>query len=56
VTTELVLSRLQAIATADPRELTELHRGCCRYCWGTGNLFQRTPRELREDAYPVDGG
>jgi phage terminase small subunit len=48
VTTELVLSRLQAIATADPRELTELHRGCCRYCWGKDNLFQRTPREMRE--------
>jgi phage terminase small subunit len=48
VTVDLVMSRLHAIATADPRELTELHRGCCRYCWGVDNLFQRTPREMRE--------
>jgi phage terminase small subunit len=48
VSKEMVLDRLNAIATADPRELTELHRGCCRYCWGKRFLFQRTPREMRE--------
>lgn len=48
VTSELVLSRLHAIATADPRELSELHRGCCRYCWGKDHKFQRTPLEMRE--------
>lgn len=48
VSTELVLARLHAIATADPRELSELHRGCCRYCWGKNHLYQRTPKEMRE--------
>lgn len=49
ITEEVVLNRLTSIATADPRELTELHRGCCRYCWGIDHLYQRTPKELRED-------
>ena len=48
ITADLVLHRLQAIATADPRELIEVHRVCCRYCWGKDHLFQRTPREMRE--------
>lgn len=41
-----VLRRLWAIATADPRELVELHRGCCRFCWGAGNRYQYTRHEL----------
>lgn len=45
---EAMVERWNSIATADHRELTELHRGCCRYCWGTDHLFQRTPREMRE--------
>lgn len=48
ITSDRVLERLWGIATADPRELIELHRGCCRYCWGEGNRYQRTPRELDE--------
>lgn len=44
-----VLERLHAIATADPRELIELYRGCCRYCYGKDHRYQRTPREM-EDA------
>lgn len=48
MTTHAVLERWTAVATADPRELTELHRGACRYCWGTNHLYQRTPREMRE--------
>lgn len=47
-TKDMVLARMLAKATADPRALTELHRGCCRYCWGRDHLFQYTPRELRE--------
>lgn len=49
ITQDVVLDRLASIATADPRELTELHRGCCRYCWGKDHLYQRTPKELRDD-------
>ncbi|KTR48446.1 terminase small subunit, partial [Pantoea ananatis] len=28
------------IATADATQLTELHRYCCRYCWGFGHNYQ----------------
>jgi phage terminase small subunit len=46
ITAKAVVDRLHAIATADPRELIELHRACCRYCWGRDHLYQRTRREL----------
>lgn len=49
IETQEVLERLHAIATADPRELIELYRGCCRYCYGKDHRYQRTPREM-EDA------
>lgn len=41
-----VLERLWGIATADPRELIELHRRCCRHCYGEGHRWQFTAREL----------
>lgn len=41
-----VLKRMHAVATADARELTEIYHCCCRYCWGKGNRYQFTPREL----------
>lgn len=43
-----VLRRMYAVATADPRELIELHRCCCRFCYGTDHHYQWTPNELRE--------
>lgn len=43
-----VITRLTQIARADSRELSELYIGSCRYCWGKGNRYQRTPRELEE--------
>ena len=48
ITADLVLQRLHAISTADPRELIEVHRVCCRYCYGKGHRFHFTPRELEE--------
>lgn len=44
-----VVTRLWGIATADARDLIELHRSCCRFCWGKGHRFQRTPREMESD-------
>lgn len=41
-----VISRLAQIARADSRELSELQIGACRYCWGKGNRYQRTPNEM----------
>lgn len=48
LTKEAIVARLESIAMADPRELTGLHRNCCRYCWGENHRFQRTPREREE--------
>lgn len=45
-----VLKRWVQIADADPNELIELRRRCCRYCYGTDHKYQRTPAE-REAAY-----
>ena len=46
---EKIIGRMESIALADPRELTGLHRGACRFCWGVNHKYQRTPQEL-EDA------
>jgi phage terminase small subunit len=45
---DAVIQRFNDIANADPSELMEIQRACCRYCYGTGHLYQRTPREMRE--------
>lgn len=55
ITADRVLERLWAIATADPRELIELHRSCCRYCYGADHRYQRTPREMAEDRTAHEG-
>lgn len=44
-----ILRELRAIATADPRDLIEYRRGACRYCYGAGFQFHRTPAEYRRD-------
>lgn len=48
VTAEKVLEELWAIAHADPNELIEYRRSCCRYCHGKDFRYQRTPREFEE--------
>ena len=47
ITQDKVLERWWAVATADARELTELHHVCCRYCWGFEHHYQWTPQGLR---------
>lgn len=44
-----VLRELIGIATADTNELIEHRQSCCRFCHGTGHLYQRTPNELARD-------
>ncbi|MDP1890516.1 MAG: terminase small subunit [Gemmatimonadaceae bacterium] len=46
ITADLVLARLWTIAAADPRELIEYRRGCCRYCYGVAHGSQFTRAEL----------
>lgn len=48
-TAAAVLDRFWAIATADPNELIEYRRTCCRYCYGTAFRYQRTAGELDRD-------
>jgi phage terminase small subunit len=42
-----VLRRFWLIATADPNDLIQYRRTCCRFCYGDGHQYQRTPAELR---------
>lgn len=49
LTADDVVRHVNEIVEADPRELTEYYRGACRYCFGAGFLYQRTPNEMRND-------
>lgn len=46
VKAEEVVRRLGLMATADERELMEVHVGCCRHCWGKGGRYQYTAAEF----------
>jgi phage terminase small subunit len=41
----LIVRELLAIATADPRKLTQTRRGCCRHCWGIDHKREWTEAE-----------
>jgi phage terminase small subunit len=41
-----VAARLIGMATADAREISEVWRCNCRYCWGKDNKYLRTPAEM----------
>src|SRR5579862_4930078 len=45
ITADQVLKQWWQIATADPNELIEYRRVCCRHCHGQGHKFQFTPAE-----------
>lgn len=49
ITADKVLERFWAIVTADPRELIEYRRSCCRYCHGKDFGYQRTRAELAKE-------
>lgn len=53
ITADMVLQELWAIATANPNELIEWRRGCCRFCWGEAGRYQETQgeRERREASW-----
>jgi len=46
---DLIDRELALLATADPRELSEWYTGACRYCYGDGHRYQRTPAEFERD-------
>ena len=43
----LVLAEIRDRITADPRDLIELRRDCCRFCYGKDHRYQETPAERR---------
>jgi hypothetical protein len=46
LTADRIVKRWEALAEADPRDLTQHRVGACRYCWGSGHAFQwKTERE-----------
>lgn len=49
ITADRVLLEAWNHLTADPREVTELHVGACRHCYGDGHRFQRTQAEMDFD-------
>ena len=49
ITADEVVLRLLSIADADPNELIELRRACCRYCHGKQFQYQRTTGEMKRD-------
>lgn len=44
-----ILTDLEAITRADPRELMQVKLGCCRYCYGHNFGYQRTVGEMNHD-------
>lgn len=51
-----LIATYHAASFADPRELVEYVRRCCRYCYGKGFKFQFRPSEMerRRDQYEAD--
>lgn len=52
-----VVRKLGDMLMADPRELVEVHVGCCRYCYGIANKHQYTWGELtaKQEAWLDEG-
>ncbi len=50
ITAEKVLKLRWQIATADPNDLMQLRRVCCRYCYGFDHEYQWTQAEYFEAA------
>lgn len=69
ITQDMVLQRYWQIATADPNELIQYRRECCRHCFGEGHAYQWIDEaefmgavasaQLAKDGVPIptnDGG
>lgn len=46
---EDVLRALVDVAMADPNEVVQFRRTCCRHCWGEAFGYQRTAGEMKRD-------
>lgn len=45
----MILREWVLLAKADPNEIVQMRRCCCRYCWGQDGNYQRTQRERDRD-------
>jgi phage terminase small subunit len=54
ITVDKVLEQYWDIATADPNELIQLRRICCRYCHGAGFEYQWTKGEYDRRCWEID--
>ncbi len=49
ITKEMVIQRYWDIANADPNDLIQYKRTCCRHCWGNNHRYQwRDEREYND--------
>lgn len=48
VKADMLIREHLGIALADPNDVVEVRRNCCRYCWGQGGQYQMTQREMDE--------
>lgn len=48
ITADMVLNHWWDLSRADPNEIVQYRRRCCRHCWGEGFGFQLTPAEFAE--------
>jgi hypothetical protein len=42
-----IVAELLRVVHADPNELVEYRRTCCRFCWSFGCGYKRTPEEMK---------
>jgi len=57
ITPEMVLAEWRKIAFADPNELVDVRRTCCRHCYGYGHQYQWAEAEYAVAVdKAVDGG
>ncbi|WP_079218919.1 terminase small subunit [Herbaspirillum robiniae] len=54
ITQDEVLKRLWAIGSANPGELMQFRRTCCRYCYGEGHEYQWTKGEYQRARQQAD--
>jgi phage terminase small subunit len=46
-----VLRQWADIASADPNDLVQYRRSCCRHCWGVGHAYQWTDAEIERERF-----
>lgn len=56
ITQDDVLRFWRSVGTADPNEVVQYRRGCCRYCYGDEHLYQFTAAELARAQATISDG